>query len=328
VSAAPVAPRPIGAPRSSRDDPLAAAVNMTLLVALGWDPAREVLTPDAGHRLLGYEVCAVAGCGSEAWCRDRLCGGCTTRRAKAPDQPLGEFLSAGISGRRPGERLCAVCHLPGTSRPAGANGLCLSCDRVRQARHQSVAGFMAGDDSFAPASPRPSLGICAAFSCGRLVARKVHGLCDSHDQAWRRAGRPELGAFAMSAVSSRGDRQGRVVLAGLPPQVVVEVLLGIQGCLAAGRRLPPTDLRASVDHLRRQQVASVAHLDMTELSPPVRHFLTRCGAEVALLSSGPENEREKDVWDLRHWGKQGRLSFAGGRALHWSGRAFASRRPR
>jgi len=311
---------PLAVPLFADRAGLAAAIDMAAMVGLGFDPATEVFTPDPAHRLLGYEVCAVAGCGSEAWCKDRLCGGCATRRAKDAERPLADFLSAGIPGRRPGERLCAVCRLPGTCRPAVANGLCLSCDRTRLARHQSVAAYVDGDGTFEPASPRPTLGTCAVVSCGRLVARKVHGLCEAHDQAWRKAGRPRLEAFFHDALPCRGDRQGRVVLAGLPAQVICEVLLGVQGSLAAGRRVMPTDLRAAVDHLRRQRVTSVAHVDGTELTAAVRRFLARCADEAALASSDADSEREGDVWDLRHWGKRGRLSFAGGSHLHQNGR--------
>ena len=304
-------------------DRIAAAIDMPAMVGLGFDPATEVFTPDPAHRLLGYEVCAVAGCGSEAWCKDRLCGGCATRRAKDPERPLAEFLAVGIPGRRPGERLCVVCRLPGASRPASANRLCLSCDRMRLTRHQSVAAYVDGDGTFEPASPRPTLGTCAVVSCGRLVARKVHGLCEAHDQAWRKAGCPALETFSCDALPCRGDRQGRVVLTGLPAQVICEVLLGIQSSLAAGRRIMPTDLRAAVDHLRRQRVTSVAHVDGTKLTAAVRRFLELCADEAALASADVESEREKDVWDLRHWGKRGRLSFAGGSALHQNGRTSA-----
>jgi hypothetical protein len=40
----------------------------------------------------------------------------------------------------------------------------------------------------------------------------------------------------------------------------------------------------------------------------------------AFVSSSPETEMTKDVWDLRHWGMAGRLSFIGGEVLHRSGR--------
>jgi len=265
--------RPIRWPRSGGDR-LAAAIDMASLVVLGWDPATEVFTPDRSQRLLGYQICMVAGCGSEAGCKGPLCGACATRRSRDPGQPLEEFLSAGISAPRPGERLCAVCCLPGFSRPAVSNGLCMSCDALRSARGEGTVDFMSGDGPFGPPRPRETFGACAVLSCPRLAARRVHGLCDPHNQQWRRAGHLELKVFCQTTLPCRGDRQGRVILRGLDERVVLEVLLGIQGCLESGRRLMPSQLRASVDHLRRAQVSSVGDVDATALTPAVRHFLS------------------------------------------------------
>ncbi|MHB1920059.1 MAG: hypothetical protein ACYCSX_15515, partial [Acidimicrobiales bacterium] len=304
-------------------DRLTAALDMVLLEAVGWDEKSEVFTPDRSHRLLGYQVCAVTGCGSEAWGAGSLCGACATRRARDPGQPIEAFLSGYISARRPGERLCAVCRLPGFSRPAISNGLCLSCDALRRRRGESTEDFLSGDGPFGPPNPRATLGICAVLSCPRLVARQIHGLCDAHDQAWRAAGRPDLERFARTALPCRGDRRGRAVLRGLPPRVILEVLMGIQGCLESGRRLMPTDLRASVDHLRRAQVSSIGDIDTASLTPVVRHFLSLTASCVALACSDLEGEQAKDVWDLRHWGKHGSLSFIGTSALHVNGRAIS-----
>src|SRR5450759_251341 len=241
---------------------LSQAVDVAMLVGLGWDLDTQVFTPDPAHRLLGYRVCSVLGCGSEAWCRDGLCGGCSTRRSAAPGEPLAAFLAAGMGQRRrPGQRLCKVCRVPGAQRPAAANGLCRSCDHLRAVRGQGVAGFIGGDHRYGPAAPRPTIGTCAVVSCGRLVDCLTRGLCGAHDQAWRKAGGPELAAFCSTSSPRRGDRQGRVVLRGLPERVIAELLLGVQACLGEGRRLMPTDLRAVVDHLREHQAGAVADLD-------------------------------------------------------------------
>ena len=300
---------------------LSDAVDVAMLVGLGWDPDTQVYTPDPSHRLLGYRVCAVVGCGSEAWCRDGLCGGCTKRRSAAPDEPLAAFLAAGMGERRrPGQRLCRVC----PQRPAGAaNGLCLSCDHLRKVRGQDVAAFIDGDHRYGPAVPRPTTGPCAVLSCRRLVDRPVSGLCAAHHHAWRQAGKPELAVFASTSSPRRGDRKGRVVLRGLPERVITELLLGVQAALREGRRIMPTDLRAVVDHLRDQQVGAVADLDTAGLSAPVRHFLHFTADRARLICSDMASEYDKDVWDLRLWGWKGRLSFVGGGALHRNGRTPA-----
>ena len=309
---------PAGRPEAGRGR-LAACVDLAALIGVGWDPDTKVFTPDPAHR-----VCAVPGCGSEAWSRDGLCGGCASRLACVPGQPIEAFLAAGISQRgRPGQRLCAVCCQPGASRPAAANSLCRSCDRLRATRQQTVAGFVVGDDVFAPALPRLTIGTCVVACCQRLVARRVHGLCDAHDQAWRRAGRPELRGFARTSSPRRGDRQGRVVLRGLPDQVVLELLLGVQASLAEGRRVMPTDLRAVVDHLRELDAVTVSDVDTAASPLVVGRFLRFTADRVRLACAQVPNEYAKDVWDLRLWGWRGRMSFIGGDALHRNGRTPA-----
>jgi integrase len=300
---------------------LSEAVDVAMLVGLGWDPETQVYTPDPSHRLLGYRVCAVVGCGSEAWCRDGLCGGCTMRRSAAPDEPLAAFLAAGMGERRrPGQRRCRVC----PQRPAGAaNGLCLCCEHQRKVRGQDVAAFIDGDHRYPPAVPRPTTGPCQVVSCGRLVDHPVSGLCGAHHHAWRHAGKPVLAVFASTSSPRRGDRKGRVVLRGLPERVITELLLGVQAALSEGRRIMPTDLRAVVDHLRDRQVSAVADLDTAGLSAPVRHFLHFTADRARLACSDMASEYDKDVWDLRLWGWKGRLSFIGGDALHRNGRTTA-----
>jgi integrase len=300
------------------------AVDLVALAVLGWDGDTGVFTPAPGDRLLGYRVCLVVGCGSEAGGRQGLCGGCATRRADDPDRPMELFIAEGMgTRRRAGQRLCRVCRVPGFARPSSGNGLCMSCDRVRAARGQDVSGYVDGDGGFAPAMPRAGLGICAVASCGRLVARRVRGLCEAHDQAWRRAGSPSLAEFARTGVPAYGDRCGRVVLAGLPERVVLEVLLGVQACLAEGRRVSPSDLRAVVDHLRRLGVGAVGEVDMLRLPPAVRHFLNLSADRARLACTDLAQERVKDVWDLRLSGWRGRMSFVGGAGLHRNGRALA-----
>jgi hypothetical protein len=105
-------------------------------------------------------------------------------------------------------------------------------------------------------------------------------------------------------------------MAGLPERVITELLYGIQACLAAGGKLRPPALRAAVKHLRQAGAGTVAELDVSRLSDPPRRFLGRTVSELALLGADPDSEYAKDVWDLRVWGHPGRLSFAGGLALH------------
>jgi len=313
--------RPLGAqaPATAADrtaDPLARAIDYPLLVSFGWDPVTKTLAPDRQHPLLGYRVCRVAGCESEAWDRSGLCGGCRSRFEASQEAGIEAFAALGAQPKnRSRDRRCQVCRIPGFERPVGTNDLCLSCDGLRRRRRQSVAAYVSGDDRYLPAQPRPGLGTCTAAACERLTACRQTGLCGAHDGAWRVAGRPDLAAFRASASPCLADRSGRVALAGLDDDVIAEVLYGVQASVAEGRRVLTTNLRGVVAHLRRCGAANVADAVTTAgQRTPVRWFLAFTADRVALARSDPGTEQEADVWDLRLWGAAGRLSFTGGAA--------------
>jgi len=307
-----------GAARPSATlDRLSAALDLPALVAAGWDPAVGVWAPDPAHRLVGYAVCAVEGCASEARRSEGLCSWCAERRNADGASDLTAFCARGLPPRRrSGESLCLVCRVPGATRPAAARGLCLSCNHLRMIRGQSVDAYLCGDDSFAPALPRPSIGICAVISCGRLAAHAGNHLCAAHDTAWRAEGRPDLEAYCRRASPRRGERRGRVVLRGLPEEVITELLHAIGCCLAEGRHAALVELRGAVDHCRRLGVNSLADIDVTGKPGPAASFLRFAANRSTLASSTPQAEQAKDVWDLRVWGQGGRLSFIGDEGLH------------
>jgi hypothetical protein len=274
------------------------------------------LAPGRLPPLLGYRVCRVAGCDSEAWDRSGLCGGCRSRFEASQGAGIEAFAALGARPKnRSRDRRCQVCRIPGFERPVGTNDLCLSCDGLRRRRRQSVAAYVSGDDRYPPAQPRPGLGTCTVAACERLTARRQTGLCGAHDGSWRVAGRPDLAAFRASASPCLADRSGRVVLAGLDDDVIAEVLYGVQASVAEGRRVLTTNLRGVVAHLRRCGAANVAGaVTTTAQRTPVRWFLAFTAGRVALARSDPGAEQEADVWDLRLWGAAGRLSFTGGAA--------------
>jgi integrase len=303
-------------------DRLAAAIDYPLLIGVGWDSATQILTPDREHPLLGYPLCRVAGCALEAWDRGGLCTGCQDRLQTSGTDDVQAFCAQGAPRtNRSRDRRCLVCRTPGFERPVGTNDLCLSCDGQRRHRHQNIAAYVAGDDSWPAATARVSLGICTAACCQRLAARPGCGLCGAHNSAWRVAGSPDLAEFRRAASPCRGDRAGRVALGGLEPNVIAELLYGIQTSLAEGRRVMPTTLRNVADHLRRRgQITSVAEaIEGATARNPVRWFLTFTADRVALARASLETEQGKDVWDLRLWGGAGRLSFTGGGTCRRSG---------
>ena len=290
------------------------ALDQALLVSVGWDPVTKTFTPGRDHPLLGWPVCRVAGCELEAWGSIGLCTGCRDRFKASGQADIEAFCRGGAprTNRSP-DRCCLVCRLPGFERPAATNDLCSSCDGLRRRRGQTTAAYVNGDDRYPSARPRPDLGVCAAACCQRLAARPGTRLCGAHDVAWRQAGRPDLETFRRSALPCLGDRSGWVALAGLDEAVIAEVLYGVQTALAEGRRVMPTTLRHVADHLRRTGATSVA--DAVEPAPartPLRWFLAYSADRAGLARSDVDNERAKDIWDLRLWGAAGRLSFVGG----------------
>ncbi len=296
------------------------AVDVDLLIRLGWDPSAQVFTPDPGHPLLGFSVCRVEGCEAEASASSGICTGCRFRLKATRGVDLDAFCAAGVHrAHRSQPELCSVCRVPGFERPATANGLCFACDGQRRKRGQTTSAYVSGDGAFPPAAPRPSLGCCAARSCQRLAARPSTKLCGAHDVAWRNAGRPELAAFCRAAVPCVGDRGGRLVLAGLDDKVITEVLYGIQVSVAEGRRVMIQVLRPAVALLRQSGARSVADVDTAVRRDPVGWFLRFTADRVALARACPQTEHANDIWDLRVWGAAGRLSFVGGGVCHRSG---------
>jgi len=290
-------------------------LDIALLAGLGWEPHSATFAPGRHHRLLGYRLCRVAGCGLEAWTPSGLCGGCLARFEKeGKGAGLEAFCQKGPGRKnRSRDRLCLVCRLPGFERPVTTNNLCASCDGLRRRRRQSVSAFVNGDGRYPPASPRTTIGRCGVLSCERLAAHPRSGLCPAHEMAWRSAGCPELPGFRRSASPCLPDRSGRVVLAGLDAELIAEVLYGIQAALAEGRQVMLPTLRSVVAHLRRSGAASLA--EATASAPkrtPVRWFCSFAADRAALALGDVSSEYEKDCWDLRLFGAVGKLSFTGG----------------
>jgi hypothetical protein len=129
---------------------------------LGWDPATGVFTVDPGDPTLGHSVCPVAGCNYEADRPGGLCVGCAGRWREVGGD-WDQYVATPMSRQRyRGERLCRVCRTPGHRRPVKSNGLCVACEGARRHRHQRVDAYISGDDRFAPAAPRPTIGDCVS----------------------------------------------------------------------------------------------------------------------------------------------------------------------
>ena len=300
----------LGGVRSGDVDAL---LDLAALTRAGWDPVTLVWKPDPSHPVLGFRCCGVDGCGYPADTAAGLCRGCDATRLALGGDDLAGFCRAGVQRRQwCAERLCLVCRTPGHERPATGSGLCIACSATARFRRQGIDAYVLGDDRFAPAVAHLSFGRCVVASCDRR-AHNRQGLCAPHARNWSRAGRPDLERWSRTEGPVKGDRAGHVVLRGLGPRLIAEVLFGIQAAAAEGRKTPPVSIRGVVEWLRRTQEASVLTVDPAATgSEAARMFLAFTADRLAVALSSPEREYPKDVWDLRPWGHPGRLSFVGG----------------
>ena len=307
---------PVGRPAAGRPGRRPGDVlDLRVLIEAGWDPASVTFSPDPGHRLFGYRTCRVSGCAGEAWSPSGLCGGCLARfKNERRVTVLEAFCARGPQRKsRSRDRLCLVCRLPGFERPVQTNDLCASCDGLRRRRRQSVEAFVSGDSTYPPATPRPSIGVCTVWACERLAGHPATLLCPAHGSAWRSAGQPDLTAFRHAAAPCVSDRTGRVVMAGLDPELIAEVLCGLQAALAEGRQVMVTTLRSVVAHLRRSGASSMAEAASSAAErTPVRWFCAFAADRSVLALGDASSEYDKDCWDLRLFGAAGKLSFVGG----------------
>ena len=291
---------------------LRSLVNLPLVVSWGWDPSGHIWTVEPTQGVFAYRKCAVAGCDHDAATGEGLCTGCR-HRWRAAGVPRAEFLTQPFArehGLR--ERLCLVCCTPGHVRPASNRGICQACDGLRRRRQQSVEAFVAGDERFPPARPRPTIGTCAVASCERFAAYRS-GLCGGHQRWWLDDGRPRLASWCARTGPLRGDQKTRISLVGMSECLEVEFLFGVQSSVEHGHKPRPGDLRSVIGQARRVGAGSFAELVDSPLNPPSRRFVLRTLDAITLAAKTPASESENDVWDLRVWGFEGTLSFVGGR---------------
>ena len=170
-------------------------------------------------------------------------------------------------------------------------------------RGQSPDEYVAGDEEFPPAIPRPSFGPCLVASCTRFAWRARPALCEQHYKKWDCAGRPAGTSLRSWCARQRSiDRDSRVVvLAGLAEGMRLEVLYGLQRAAETGRRTRPADVQATVNILRAQQVTSLRELAMDQITrgTQAHRFLTFTADQVTLALATPASETAKDDWDLR-----------------------------
>jgi integrase len=305
------------------DDPaeakLHALIDWPELFRTGYDADAQVFAPRADDLLFGYAECKTAACDQVARTSLGLCWRCDQLWNKLG--PEADFASFCESAPEPHRRsrskdaLCAVCRTPGHERPVRAHGLCAACEQAMGKRGQSKEQYVAGDEEFPPATPRPSFGRCAVASCTRFAWRASPALCEQHHRHWRSEGRPSGRAMqAWCARQGTVDRDGRlVVLSRLSERLRLELLYGLQRAIDLGHKAKPLNVQSAVNGVRVQGVASILELSLDKFKQgmPAWLFLSFAADQVGLALSSRDSEVRKDVWDQRVFGKiPGRMRFS------------------
>jgi integrase len=285
------------------------ALDVTALVARGWDPERLVFAPSPDDPLFGWASCERSGCGrgarGPAARRLGLCELCLVNyRSRYQGQlSVTEYERKPVT-REVGRELCLVCRTPGHQRPAQRQGLCNACSRARRSRGVSVAAFVAGDDRHPPAASRSSLPLCDVVDCCQWVEYGRLGLCGRCYQRWSRE-RPSLDGFKRAGVPARSPIfDGRhACLADLPPLVEAQLLLGIQRVIKLGLRVGADSFERVARRVRDEWVEDVAVVsDASVLAPRDSEMFTtlRVILEAATdAMTDVESEFQRGVWHLR-----------------------------
>ena len=137
-----------------------------------------------------------------------------------------------------------------------------------------------------------------------------------HYRIWCEQGRPSGPAFVAWAARVRQPANGRVLsLRGLPELVRLELLYVIALRMREQIRTGTGNMRGYVDRLREAQVASLLDFDVTEFDAhgdrDYARFARYAADRVRLVCRDPDAERRQDSWDLRVFGRAGRLDFTG-----------------
>lgn len=302
----------------------------------GWDSEQRFLAPPREHPLLGLRKCIVVDCLAGVFnLRVDFCLTCHRRYNDQGCPPLEEF-AATVSGKRNvGEQVCAA---PGCERPKHyREGLCYAHSQHRRKQPElTLATWLATSPK---AAPYPSFGDCTVASCIRLAANNT-GFCQPHQLRWLKHHRrnPEAHRGAWAAATDPVAMDYIMVLKGLPERFQIEFLLALQARTDSGVRTQLTILRAITAMARRQQVESLFDLELegsVRQRRDVGQLMRGFCRDVRRLTSTPETERAKDIWDLGVLGFAGIMDFTvisqgwlRTAAKHWATEDMPNRRGR
>ncbi len=214
-----------------------------------------------------------------------------------------------------GEPCCVTENARRCQRPAeGALDLCNRHNNLwTDRRHAGIAL----DEFLAWAKPLKSLGRCRAVACQLAAAVKITQLCTIHQNEWRKADQPAAGsaAFTTWAATVRSPVGWVIVLRGLSELLTAELLYAIQQREREEFKTDPVDISKFVQWLRAHPADTLSAVNPDDFDTRGHYAATRFARfavdRVRLVESTIDDERLRDRWDLRVFGKsvKGRVDF-------------------
>jgi integrase len=288
---------PAQRPSATPADRVWSLLQEQFLAGAGWDRAREVLAPPAGHPQLGYHPCAVDGCTIEAMTYGGLCQTCDRRR-RASGLAVEVFIATGPQ-RLHVRGEAGPCRVSCCERPCSTSrsGLCIAHDRQRARLHVTTSAFIARAEVVGLAG----FGQCAVVDCQRACRGRL-ALCHAHEASWSKARRAG-GDFAVWCRTTGPIASGHeVVLRGLPSLVQAQILFGLQERCQLDTSTPMFVLRCLQRRLRVGGHTSLLELDTAGLPSHHRGPVEDLQRAVACMSGSPEEEQARDVWNMGVFG--------------------------
>ncbi|HSL38080.1 MAG TPA: hypothetical protein VK883_14770, partial [Arthrobacter sp.] len=287
---------------------LAELIDPGFLAEAGWDRVDRTLRPAPEHPLLGRTICTAPGCQTTCGPRPGVCLECR-RRLDAAGLGLADVAQLPPPrGRRwlaPGDGACLVARCP---RPwtRSETPLC------HAHRTQCADLDLTIEDLLTTAGVRalPSFGVCAVAACHRQLPARGDLYCGAHVQRWRTARRAGEDELTWRAREPPVPQAGLVNWDAITPEVVVQLLFGLQQRTRQGAKTSDAILRSIGMDIRRQNVSTLADY----VVPAQRGHGVRCVVNTMVTYvrrglSGPDTEILKDTWDMTLFGHRGVLSF-------------------
>ena len=296
-------------------------VDLPALIARGWDPNTRVFAPPADDPLFGYYRCERVRCPRAGESRRAralgLCDPCVknfyARVAKTESgsepETLERFKTRPLLRHDQAtkeQELCLVCRTPGHERAARTKGLCTDCCRHRLARQQTVDEFVAGHPRLGVPKPRASFGRCLVDDCRRW-ATNHRGFCQVCYRRWMNIA-PDKRAAARERFVAAGPWQPpldgwRASMPPVPELVEWQLLAGLQLLIDPyGVTMALDRLAMAWAHVARARIGSVRELGELPGTYPSQRALEIAIIAARRLTTTPEEERVKDVWDLGVFG--------------------------